>query len=152
MKQSTFDGLRAVRDQIMLTAAGNTDMQDLAVKEIYSLWNQLADGTTLTSQAEAVSGTEITKVRDGNKLYKVIQTHKKQADRRPGPGMESLFAVINETETGTQENPIPYEINMIVYAGKYYTYGGILYRCNRDSGTALQHTPDQLIGHYFETI
>lgn len=129
-----------------------TDEQALAVADLYPLWSDLDDGITLTKQDEVVTGTEITKVRYGGKLYKVITTHKKQADWFPGQETASLFTVIDEEYDGTQEDPIPYSVNMIVYEGKYYTYDGVLYKCIRDSDIALQYTPDQLIDQYFQLV
>lgn len=143
---------------IMKTAAkfsafSFTDRQAVQVKSLYPKWSSLTDGTTLTKQDEAVNGTEITKVLgDDGKLYKVITTHQKQADWAPRRGTESLFTVIDEEHAGTQEDPIPWSTNMICYNGKYYTYNGILYKCIRDSGIALQYTPDQLLDNYFQTV
>lgn len=127
-----------------------TDEQALAVADLYPLWSDLNDGTTLTKQEEVVTGTEITKVRYDGKLYKVITTHKKQADWVPGQETASLFTVIDETHAGTIEDPIPYSVNMIVYNGKYYIYRDALYKCIRDSEIALQYTPDQLLENYFQ--
>lgn len=129
-----------------------TNEQALAVADLYPLWSDLNDGTTLTKQEEVVTGTEITKVRYDGKLYKVITTHKKQADWAPRQATASLFTVIEENHEGTEEDPIPYSVNMIVYEGKYYTYNGVLYKCIRDSGIALQYTPDQLIDQYFQLV
>lgn len=143
---------------IMKTAAkfsafGFTDQQALKVKSLYPKWSSLADGTELTKQEEATKGTEITKVLgDDGLLYKVITTHKKQSDWIPGQATASIFTVINEEHAGTQEDPIPWSTNMICYNGKYYTYNGILYKCIRDSGIALQYTPDQLLDNYFQTV
>lgn len=136
---------------VKMLAMAFTDEQALAVADLYPLWSDLDDGTTLTKQEEVVTGTEITKVRYGGKLYKVITTHKKQADWFPGQETASLFTVIDEEHAGTKEDPIPYSVNMIVYNGKYYMYNETLYLCTRDSEIALQHTPDQLIGQYFTT-
>lgn len=137
---------------MVMMAMAFTDEQALIAADLYPLWSNLPDGTTLTKQEEVVTGTEITKVRYGEKLYKVITTHKKQADWFPGQETASLFTVIDEEHDGTQEDPIPYSVNMIVYEGKYYTYNGVLYKCIRDSGIALQYTPDQLIDQYFQLV
>ena len=135
---------------VQLMAMSFDDASAVAVKDVYPLWSALEDGTQLTKQEEAVNGTEITKVR-GNEglLYKVITSHKKQADWIPGQGTESLFEVIEETHSGSIDDPIPYNVNMVVYEGKYYEYAGTLYVCIRNSEIALQYTPDQLIDQYF---
>ena len=141
---------------IMKTAAkfsafSFTDRQAVQVKSLYPKWSSLADGTELTAQEEAIEGTEITKVLgDDDLLYKVITSHKKQADWSPGQSTASLFTVIDEEHSGTQDDPIPWSANMISYKDKYYSYQGKLYKCIRDSGIALQYTPDQLLGNYFE--
>ena len=136
-----------------MAAFSFTDEQSLAVKDIYPIWSELSEGTLLTKKEDAKTGTEITKVLgDDGKLYKVIVTHNKQSDWAPRQATASLFTVIEENHEGTEEDPIPYSVNMIVYEGKYYTYNGVLYKCIRDSGIALQYTPDQLIDQYFQLV
>lgn len=130
-----------------------TDQQAINVPNMYPLWSSLADGTVLTKHDEASKGTEITRVRgDDGKLYKVIKTHSKQSDWAPGQATASLFTVIEVEHSGTKEDPIPASVNMEYFKGKYYVEDGKLYLCTRDSGTALQHMPSQLIGHYFEVV
>lgn len=142
--------MTAVERATVFSAAAFTDEQAVQVKEIYPLWSSLPDGTPLTSKEDAKLGTEITKVRsDDNLLYAVIKSHNKQSDWAPGQEVASLFTVIDETHAGTQDDPIPYHVNMIVYEGKYYTYGDAIYKCIRDSEIALQQTPDQLLDNYF---
>lgn len=135
------------------SAFGFTDQQAVQVKNLYPKWSDLADGTQLTRQEDAVTGMEITKVLgDDGKLYKVISSHQKQSNYAPGSGTESLFTIIDEEHAGTQNDPIPWSTNMISYNGKYYTYNGVMYKCIRDSGIALQYTPDQLLDNYFQTV
>lgn len=139
-----------LRTAATFAAISFTDAQALAVKELYPKWSSLPDGEPLTKQEDAVKGTEITKVLgDDGKLYKVITSHNKQSDWAPGKTTESLFTVIDEEHSGTVDDPIPYSINMVVYNGKYYSYNGVIYLCIRDSGIALQYTPDQLLDNYF---
>lgn len=84
------------------------------------------------------------------KLYKVIQNHTTQAGHEPSIHTAALYTVINVENTGTIDDPIPWETNMECYKGKYYTWNGVLYKCIRDSGIALAYSPDQLLGNYFE--
>lgn len=133
-----------------MQAMSFTDSQALAVADLYPEWNDLSEGTPLTKQDEAVKGTEITIVRHNGVLYKVITTHNKQADWEPGQETASLFTVIDVEHAGTKEDPIPAAVNMEYFKDKYYTYKGVLYLCTRDSEIALQYTPDQLVGQYFE--
>lgn len=101
------------------------DSQALTVKAIYPQW------------AEVIGQT----VKQGFKflyndiLFKVIQPDGLiiQEQYIPGEGTESLYAVINETNAGTQEDPIPYNGNMALENGKYYSQDGVIYLCNRDT-------------------
>lgn len=137
----------------ILSAFKFTDQQAVKVKELYPKWSSLPDGEPLTKQEDAVKGTEITKVLgDDGKLYKVITSHNKQSDWAPGQATASLFTVIDEEHSGTVDDPIPYSVNMVVYNGKYYSYNGVVYLCIRDSGIALQYTPDQLLNNYFSVV
>ena len=70
------------------------------------------------------------KLVSGRKLYKVLQAHTSQSTWVPGAaGTESLYARIDEEQDGTKYDPIPYEGNMALENGKYYTQDGVLYRC-----------------------
>lgn len=93
-------------------------------------------------------------VQDGEDviLYKVVQAHTSQAQYPPSQATAALYAMIDVEHAGTLEDPIPYAVNMEVYAGKYYTEDGILYKCIRDSGVALQNKAADLVGNYFEVI
>ena len=41
---------------------------------------------------------------------------------------------------------------MEIFNGKYYTQGGVFYKCTRDSEQALQHNHSDLIGLYVELV
>lgn len=88
-----------------------------------------------------------------SKLYKVLQAHTSQETWVPGAaGTESLYARIDEEHDGTKYDPIPYEGNMELYAGKYYTQGGVLYRGTRDTGNPVYHALSELVGIYVEVV
>lgn len=59
-------------------------------------------------------------------LYKVLQPHTLSAEWIPGQGTESLYAKVS-LHKGTKEDPIPYEQNMLIEEGKYYTQYDVLY-------------------------
>lgn len=88
----------------------------------------------------------------GGSLYKVIQAHTSQATWKPGTGTESLFTRIDETHDGTKYDPIPYNGNMELFSGKYYTQSGQTYHCTRDTGTAVFHPLAELVGIYVEVV
>lgn len=91
------------------------------------------------------------KLVSGGKLWKVLQAHTSQSTWVPGAaGTESLYARIDEEHDGTQYDPIPYEGNMALENGKYYTQGGVLYKCTRDTGNPVYNTLAELVGIYVE--
>lgn len=57
-----------------------------------------------------------------------------------------------EEPDGSKDKPFPATNNMQYYNGKYYTYNDVLYLCNRDTGVPVWHTPDQLVGIYFQVV
>lgn len=65
-------------------------------------------------------------------------------------GTESLFSRVDETHAGTLDDPIPYERNMEIYEGLYYSQNGVVYKCIRDSGAPLYHDLSALVGIYVE--
>lgn len=85
------------------------------------------------------------------KLYRCKQEHTTQSDWTPDV-TASLWDVIDVEHSGTIDDPIPYDPNMVVYNGKYYTYDNVTYLCIRDSGQPLYTTPDTLINNYFEVV
>lgn len=102
--------------------------------------------------AEGQSYTVGHKLLYGGSLYKVIQAHTSQAGWKPGVGTESLYVRIDETHDGTKYDPIPYNGNMELFAGKYYTQSGQTYHCTRDTGTAVFHPLSELVGIYVEVV
>lgn len=91
------------------------------------------------------------KLVSGGKLYKVLQAHTSQSTWVPGAaGTESLYTRIDAEHDGTKYDPIPYEGNMALENGKYYTQGGVLYKCTRDTGNPVYNSLTELVGIYVE--
>ena len=67
-------------------------------------------------------------------------------------GTESLFSKVDETHAGTIDGPIPYEKNMEIFKGLYYTQYEVLYLCIRGSDQPLYHDLSELVGHYVEVV
>lgn len=105
---------------------------------------------------EEVVGQTVTqgfKFSYGGKLYKVIQTPLlMQSHYPPGTGTESLYTRIDEVHDGDEYDPIPYEGNMALENGKYYTQSGVTYLCNRDTGNPVYNTLPELVGLYVEIV
>lgn len=88
----------------------------------------------------------------GGELYKVVQAHTSQDGWRPGTGTESLYARIDETHDGTKYDPIPYDGNMAIESGKYYSQGGVTYRGTRDTVNPVYQPLAELVGLYVEAV
>lgn len=123
-------------------AVERSDLDALAVKDIYPAWDSLIGQTV---------NVDFKLTYDG-KLYKVIQAHTVQADWVPGVGTESLYAVIDEGHTGAEDDPIPYDGNMELFEGLYYVQNDVTYRCTRNSGQPVYHALSDLVGLYVEVV
>ena len=92
------------------------------------------------------------------KLWAVLQDHTILAHYEPSINTAALYVEVtpdyNEQgeELGTLDNPIPYEGNMVLENGKYYSQGGVTYLCNRDSGNPVYHALKDLVGLYVEVV
>lgn len=88
----------------------------------------------------------------GGDLYRVLQAHTSQESWSPGAGTESLYVRIDEQHDGTKYDPIPYNGNMALEAGKYYSQSGKTYLCNRDTGNPVYNALADLVGIYVEVV
>lgn len=91
------------------------------------------------------------KVQYKGKLYKVVTEHTSQADWTPDVAV-TLFERVDEQHDGGKYDPIPYDGNMALTAGLYYTQGGVLYLCTRDTGTAVFNALADLVGIYVDVV
>lgn len=117
-----------------------TDTESLKVKELYPEW-------------ESMMGRQVNKdekyLYDG-RLWKVLQQHTVQETWKPGEGTESLYTEVVESHAGTKEDPIPYNNNMELEEGKYYSQDGVTYICTRDTGIPVYNPLADLVGIYVE--
>lgn len=120
-----------------------TDEQALSVKNLYPEWS-----TFINKKLE-----KDYKVLYQDKLYKVRQAIAVVLENQP-PSIETaaLYEEINETNAGTQEDPIPYNNNMELFAGKYYSQDGVVYKCTRNTEQAVYHNLSDLVGLYVEKV
>ena len=91
------------------------------------------------------------KVQYAGRLWRCRQSHSAQTGWEP-ENTASLWEQINETHTGTADDPIPYEGGMALSAGLYYVQDYVIYLCTRDTGNPVYHTLGQLIGAYVEQL
>lgn len=120
------------------------DAVALTAVELFPQWEKLVEtGSTVAKGF---------RFQYGGKLYRTEQPEYTFVSHYiPGStGTESLFSKVDESHTGTIDDPIPYETNMEIYKGKYYSQNGVTYLCIRDSGQPLYHDLSALVGLYVE--
>ena len=89
------------------------------------------------------------KAHRGGKLWRCLQAHTAQNGWEP-ENAASLWTEICESHDGTKYDPIPYNGNMALQSGKYYTQNNILYLCNRSTGQPVYNALAELVGLYVE--
>jgi len=92
----------------------------------------------------------------GGRLWKVLQAHTVQAEWTPDV-VPALFTQVvvqspDEPEIGTLDNPIPYDGNMELEEGKYYSQDGVTYLCTRSTGVPVYHDLSALVGLYVQVV
>ena len=91
------------------------------------------------------------KAQRGGKLWRCLQAHTTQTGWEP-ENATSLWEQICETHDGTKYDPIPYDGNMELTAGLYYTQGGVTYLCNRSTGQSVYNALSELVGLYVTEV
>lgn len=135
-----------LRDMVLEQYNGRTDITDEeALKRpllVYS-WDTYMGKSLAAGQVVSHDG----------KLWRVRQDVAAVLDNQP-PSLATaaLYEVIEVEPAGTQDDPIQYTPPMEIFNGKYYTQGGVLYKCTRDSGQALTHDLAALVGLYVEVV
>lgn len=97
------------------------------------------------------SGTAYTvgyKVQYGGNLWRCLQDHTAQDGWQPSISTASLWVQINETHSGTVDDPIPYSGNMALVNGKYYVQDYAVYLCIRDTVNPVYNALVDLVGTY----
>lgn len=87
------------------------------------------------------------KVQYGGKLWRVVQAHTAQIGWGP-VNVPSLWTEVCETHAGTLEDPIPYDGNMVLENGKYYSQNSTIYLCNRNTVNPVYHKLSELVGQF----
>ena len=120
-----------------------TDEQALQFKNLHPAWE-----TFINKKLE-----KDYKVLYQEKLFKVKQTIEKVLQNQP-PSIDTaaLYEEINETNAGTLEDPIPYNNNMELFEGKYYSQNGVTYKCTRNTEQAVYQDLSALVGTYVEQV
>lgn len=117
-----------------------TDEESLEVKSFFPEWE--------SKMGQQVNVGE--KYQYNGKLWKVLQQHTVQENWKPGEGTESLYTEVSKGHAGTKEDPIPYDNNMELENGKYYSQDSVTYLCTRDTGIPVYQPLKDLVGIYVE--
>ena len=108
----------------------------------------------LTFYPEWAANAEYTigyKVQRGGRLWRCVQAHASQTGWEP-ENAASLWTEICESHAGTLEDPIPYNGNMALESGKYYSQDSKIYRCTRDTVNPVYNALSELVGLYVEEV
>ena len=137
---------RKARPLMEKAAQSLSDAEALQIKTMYPKWEKLVELGSVEAEAgfRFYHADALYKCKDPNPTF--------QADWIPGVGTESLYTRIDETHTGTLEDPIPYDGNMELKASLYYEQDDVMYLCNRDTGIAVHNALSELVGLYVEEV
>ena len=137
---------RNLRPYIEQAAQSLPDADGLKAKSLYPRWEALVKKGSVTAEA----GYRFTYNGD---LYKCVNANPTfQLDWVPGNGTAALYVRIDEAHAGTLADPIPYDGNMELKAGLYYTQSGVTYLCNRNTGQPVYNSLAELVGLYVEMV
>lgn len=133
--------LRSIIEKASQSLDDNTALTSV---ELFAKWRDLVDHSVEVDKGY--------KFRYGKDLYRTEQPKYTFTESHvPGaPGLESIFSKVDKSHAGTLEDPIPYDGNMEVYEGFYYSQDNFVHLCNRSSGQPLYHALSALVGVYFE--
>lgn len=87
-----------------------------------------------------------------DKPWRVRQTHTPLEVYPPSLATASLYEKIDKEHDGTLEDPIPYAPPMEIFIDKYYIENNEIYKCIRNSDTALSHSLRDLVGIYVNKV
>ena len=126
-----------LRDMLHKASASLTDEDALEAVELFPVWS-----------GNGVQYELGVRLRYGEKLYKVLQSHTSQSDWTPDI-TPSLYAEVEKPGQGdTPDNPIHYDNNMELFKDKYYEQYGVVYVCIRDTGVPVYNDLSALVGIY----
>ena len=140
--------LSEVQEMLVRTQINTLSVDDATAYRMLNFYPAWETGAAYTEANGKLVGYKVT---HGGKLRKLRQEHTSQGGWKPGAtGTESLWEEICETHDGTKYDPIPYDGNMALVNGLYYTQYGVLYLCNRDTGNPVYHALSERVGRYVE--
>lgn len=120
-----------------------TDEESVKRKSMYPHWEMFIEQSLKAGF----------KVIYNNTLYKVKQDIAVVlANQAPSIYTSSLYEEINETSSGSLEDPIPYNNNMALETGKYYIQDNVIYKCIRNTEIPVYNALISLVGIYVKVV
>lgn len=133
------DRARALRPLIEKAAESLSDNDALEGIELFPSW-----------EPDTTYSADIRLQHEG-KLYRVRQGHTSQEQYPPSIDTAALYEEVHRSGQGdTPDNPIPYNNNMELLEGKYYSQYDVVYLCIRSTGIAVYNDLSALVGIYVE--
>lgn len=126
---------------MVINAIPMSNNQALERKSLFPMWS--ADGLSVKKGE---------KYQCDDLLWEALKDHTTQANWKPSLETASIWKVVDEEHEGTIDDAIPYTPPMEIFEGKYYTQGGVKYKCTRSSGIPLSHDLSALVGIYVEKV
>ena len=136
MTRAKAKQLRQLIEQLAVTLDDETALTGI---ELFPIWT--------IDRAYAVGD----KVQRNGKLWRCLQAHTSQIGWEP-ENVASLWTEICESHAGTLGDPIPYNGNMALESGKYYSQNSKIYRCTRDTVNPVYNALSDLVGLYVEKV
>ena len=136
MTRAKAKQLRQLIEQLAVTLDDETALTGV---ELFPMW--------ATGRAYATGD----RVQHGGRLWHCVQAHTAQTGWEP-ENTPALWTEICKTHAGTLEDPIPYDGNMALESGKYYTQEYVIYLCNRDTINPVYNPLAELVGLYVEIV
>lgn len=131
-----------LRELIVKASASLSDSDALDGMELYDYWEAGIDYEMDWRIRHPINGED--------KLFHVRQAHTSSNLYPPGSqGSEALYDEVERPGQGdTPDNPIPYNNNMELFEGKYYSQNDVTYICFRSTGAPVYNNLADLIEIY----
>lgn len=137
----TYQELKPYRDAIVLGAQTLPPAVAEKVPMLYDPWD--GDKHEYKEGNRFVWGDPLI-------VWEARKDHKSQPDWTPDVATSLYKKVADGDQGDTPDNPIPYDGNMELFEGKYYTQSDVVYYCFRSTGQPVYHNLADLVGHYVE--
>ena len=129
-----------LRELIVKAAGSLVDEDAVEGVELFAPW---------AVDTEYVTGD---RRRRADRLYKCRQGHRSQEGWEPENAPALWEEIAKPGQGETPDNPIPYNNNMALVEGKYYSQYGVVYVCTRSTGAAVYNDLKDLVGIYVEVV